>query len=314
MAQQRFDAEKLEVRRLEAELGGHLVSVGVQPRCGANLVWFAVDEQPYIYYEESLLHGPEEMFTGCFIMFPTPCRVPEGRYEFAGRTIVQRKAGRLYDIHGLVRDEEFQCELGGQEVRCWLDITPQHPVYEGFPFAGRLTVRLKLIERGLQYSFSYENRGDSPAPVGFGVHPFWRVPGRREDVYVRVPCERSLVMENLIPTGETEPVAGTPLDLREPRCLAELDIDNVFIRRIPGQAAFVEYRDLGKRVTLHPDEVFSHHICYAPPGKPFVCLENLTCAPNAVNLQDAPPEVSGLRVVEPGRSLAGTTRFIVEEL
>jgi aldose 1-epimerase len=121
-------------------------------------------------------------------------------------------------------------------------------------------------------------------------------------------------MENLIPTGGAQPVDGTKLDLREPKCLADIDIDDVFIDRIGDQPACVEYRDLGKRVTLRADKVFSHQICYAPPGKPFVCVENLTCAPNAVNLQQAPPAATGFRVVKPGQSLAGKTRFIVEDL
>ena len=314
MGKNRFGGGVLEVRRFEAVVGGHKVAAGVQPRCGANLVSLQVDGQEYLYYDEKLLVGPDEMFTGCFIMFPTPCRIPEGRYEFGGRRITQVKGGKLVTIHGLVRDEEFQAELKGNEMRCTLDITPDHPVHEGFPFPGRLSVAMKLVERGLQYSFRFENRGKSPAPVGFGLHPFWRVPGDRKDVYVRVPCERTLLMEKLIPTGEAEPVAGTRLDLRQPRCLADLDVDNVFIDRIGDEPAVVEYRDLGKRVTLWADKVFSHQICYAPPGRPFVCVENLTCAPNAVNLQSAPSEVSGFRVVQPGQSLAGTTRFIVEDL
>ncbi len=314
MAEDRFGDGALDIRHFEAEIGAHTVSAAIQPRCGANLVSLKVDGQEYLYYDEALLHDPEEMFTGCFIMFPTPCRIPEGKYSFQGRTVVQNKAGQLVAIHGLVRDEPFECDLDGSEMRCTLDITPQHAVHEGFPFPGRLSVAMKLVERGLEYSFCFENRGDSPAPVGFGLHPFWRVPGRREDVYVRVPCEEAMLMENLIPNGKTEPVAGTELDLREPRRLADLDVDNVFIGRIPGEPATIEYRDLGRRMALRADEVFSHQICYAPPGKPFVCVENLTCAPNAVNLQSADPAVSGFRVVEPGRSLAGTTRFTVEDL
>ena len=314
MAKNRFGGGVLDIRRFEAVLGGHKVVAGVQPRCGANLVSLQVDGQEYLYYDEKLLLGPDEMFTGCFIMFPTPCRIPDGKYEFKGQKITQNKRGKLVTIHGLVRDEEFQADLNGNEMRCTLDITPDHPVHEGFPFPGRLSVAMKLVERGLEYSFSFENRGKSPAPVGFGLHPFWRVPGDRKDVYVRVPCQQSLVMENLIPTGGSQPVAGTKLDLREAKRLADIDIDDVFIDRIGDQPASVEYRDLRKRVTLRADKIFSHQICYAPPGKPFVCVENLTCAPNAVNLQKAPPAATGFRVVKPGQSLAGTTRFIVEDL
>lgn len=314
MSEDRFGGDILDIQRFEADINGHNVVAGVQPRCGANLVSLKVDGHEYLYYNEKLLRGPEEMFTGCFIMFPTPCRIPDGKYEFQGRPIVQSKAGQLVIIHGLVRDEAFQSELAGNEMRCNLAITPDHPVHEGFPFPGELSAVMKLVERGLEYSFRFENTGDSPAPVGFGLHPFWLVPWDRKDVYVRVPCKQSLIMENLIPTGGAEPVAGTALDLTEYGCLADLDVDNVFIDRIDDEPASIEFRDIGKRMTLRADKVFSHQICYAPPGKPFVCVENLTCAPNAVNLQSAPKEATGFRVVEPGQSLAGTTRFIVEDL
>ncbi|GAF70238.1 unnamed protein product, partial [marine sediment metagenome] len=250
MAKDRFGGGVLDIEQFEADINGHKVVAGIQPRCGANLVSLKVDGQEYIHYDEASLLGPEEMFTGCFIMFPTPCRIPDGRYEFQGRQIVQNKAGELVTIHGLVRDEEFECNIAGGEARCKLDITPDHPVHEGFPFPGRLSTTLKLVERGLEYSLCFENRGDSPAPVGFGLHPFWRVPGRREDVYVKVPCEQTLLMENLIPNGKAEPIAGTELDLRQSRCLAELDVDNVFIDRIGSEPATVEHRDLGKRMTL----------------------------------------------------------------
>jgi len=310
----RFDESMLEVQHIRAAISGHEVVAGVQPSCGANLVSLRIDGQEYLHYDEQALRSEEERFTGCFIMFPTPCRIPDGRYEFAGRTVTQTKGGRLYTIHGLVRDEAFAFELTDGGIDLSLDITPDHPVHEGFGFPGRLSVSLRLLETGLEYSFSFENRGPSPAPVGFGLHPFWRIPGRREDVRVSIPCTRTMVLEKLIPTGATEEVAGTQLDLRDGRCLEGLDLDNVFLGRIGGEPAIIEYRDLGKRMTLRADEVFSHQIVYCPPGEPFVCVENLTCAPNAVNLQSAPAEASGFRVVEPGGRLSGTTRFIVEDL
>ena len=91
-----------------------------------------------------------------------------------------------------------------------LSITPNHPVYEGFPFKGELCVTMQLIERGLEYRFAFRNQDDKPAPAGFGLHPFWRIPGKRKDVYVQVPCDRTMVLENLVPTGATQEVAGTP--------------------------------------------------------------------------------------------------------
>ncbi len=314
MSDNHLSDSMLEIQHIRAAINGHEVVAGVLPLYGANLVSLRIDGQEYIHYDQAALLSEAERFTGCFIMFPTPCRVPNGTYEFAGRTITQTKAGRLQTIHGLVRDEAFAVDLfdGGMDLS--LEITPGHAVYEGFPFPGRLSVSLSLVETGLEYSFRFENHGSFAAPVGFGLHPFWRIPNERKDVYVKIPCAETMVLENLIPTGRTEPVAGTELDLREARSLEGLDLDNVFLARQSGEPTVIEYRDLRKRLSLLLDEVFSHQIVYCPPGEPFVCVENLTCAPNAVNLQSAPPEVSGFRVVQPGEALAGTTRFIVEDM
>ncbi|MCK4602263.1 MAG: aldose 1-epimerase, partial [Phycisphaerae bacterium] len=231
MSEDRFGEGALEVRHIRVATGGHEVIAGIQPHCGANLVTLKVDGQEYIHYDEAALRSDERRYTGCFIMFPTPCRVPNGRYEFQGRTITQNKAGRLITIHGLVRDEAFDLTATDGGMALKLDITPEGPVYEAFPFPGRLSISLKLVETGLEYSFSYENRGETPAPVGFGVHPFWRIPAKREDVWVKIPCDESMVLEDLIPTGATQPVAGTVLDLREPRCLEGLEPDNVLLGR-----------------------------------------------------------------------------------
>ena len=312
MTRNRFSDDMLATQRISAVIKGHEVSADVQPNCGGNLVSLTVDGQEYLSYDVDRLRSSQEMHTGCFVMFPTPCRIPDGRYEFQGRTVTQNKRGRLETIHGLIRDETLNFVRTDASIVMSIDITPDHPVYEGFPFSGRLTTSISVIERGVAYSFQYYNTGPTDAPVGFGLHPFWRLPGQRGDVFIKIPCDRTMVLEDLIPTGKTEPVAGTPFDLREFRCLAGLDLDNVWTGRSK-EPAVIEFRDIGTRMTLTADDVFTHQIVYSPPDSPFVCVENLTCAPNAVNLQSMPTEVSGLRIVAPGGILAGTTRFVVEK-
>jgi aldose 1-epimerase len=309
-----IDPKRLEVTRLRSNMDGRDVEIGVQADLGANLVSLKVDGQEFLHYDENALLSTPPKFSGCFIMFPTPCRLPDGRYEFGERTITQTKRGQLYDIHGLVRDEPFKTQLNDDAIDCRLEITPDHPVYEGYPFTGELSVTMRPAAGGLEYSFTFENRSDEPAPAGFGLHPFWRIPGKRRDVVVTIPCRDTMVLEDLVPSGATRPVLGTELELRGGRSLEGLEIDDVFVGRPENAPATIEYRDLGKRLTLDADEVFSHQIVCAPADEPFVCVENLTCAPNAVNLPNAPHEISGLRIVEPGETLGGTTRFIISDL
>jgi aldose 1-epimerase len=296
-------------------LEGHEVSVRILPKVGANLVSFQVDGRECIYVDEDALLANGESLTGAFQMFPTPCRLADARYLFQGREIVQRKRGEEVAIHGLVRDEEFQVEQTPHALICALVITRDHPVHEGFPFPGRLTTTYRPIGRGLEVSFAFENRGPSPAPVGYGLHPYWRILADRSRVQVKIPAEYLAELRDLLPTGKLLPVAGTSYDWREFRSLEGVDIDAVFFPKKAADAAAIRFLEEGLQVTLQSSPNLRHMICYAPAGQPFVCLENLSCAPNAPNLYAAGfEELSGLAVVMPGETWSGWIRYVVDNL
>ncbi len=73
------------------------------------------------------------------------------------------------------------------------------------------------------------------------------MPNKREDTFVKIPCDYRLEMisyENQLPTGNTLPVDGTPFDLRHWRSLADLDIDDIYWPKT-AEPAGVEFRDEG---------------------------------------------------------------------
>jgi aldose 1-epimerase len=112
--------------------------------------------------------------------------------------------------------------------------------------------------------------------------------------------------DRLIPVG-TRPVAGTAFDLREPRLLADVDVNvaygdsEAFIGR--SDAAWLESSD-GSRLALWIDEEFAWIQVYTPsafprseadggPG-PAVAIEPMSAAPDALNSH------LGLSTIEPG--------------
>jgi len=311
----RFTPDDLQPETLEATVAGRTVSVSILPRMGANLVSFQVEGREFIHFDPDRLLANSEDMTGAFQMFPTPCRLTGSRYPFQGREIPQRKGGEDVFIHGLVRDEPFASCQTDLSIVSQLDITPDHPVYEGFPFAGRLTTTHRIIPSGMELSFVFENRGESPAPVGYGLHPFWRLPGKRSDVMVRIPAENTTELVDLIPTGKLLPVAGTDYDWREWRSLEGVEIDAVFYPKTAEATAGIRFLDEGLQLTLQASPNLRHMICYAPAGQPFVCLENLTCTPNAPNLYAAGcEELSGMAIVAPGEAWSGWIRYTVESI
>src|SRR5574340_1086047 len=197
-----------------------------------------------MHFDRERLMAAESHMTGCFHMFPTPCRLHESRYSFEGKEIVQRKRGEIVNIHGLIRDEEFVVRASGRVMTATLDFDQSHPTYEGFPFPGRVTITYTLIARGLEVAFSYENKGEVNAPAGYGIHPFWAIPGDRADVSVKLPADNRLEQDDPVsqlPTGGLIPVAGTEYDLRDHVSLAKLFIDDVYYPRHPGADAEVAF-------------------------------------------------------------------------
>jgi aldose 1-epimerase len=286
--------------------------VQVLPQSGANLVSFTADGTELIYWDEKgFVSG--DSWTGGFNMFPTPCRLDNCSYEFEGRKIVQTKAGEQVFIHGLVRDEAWQFRNEGSRISSWIDITPDHPVYEGFPFRCRFTVAHELGDDSLTVKFKLENQDARNIPFGYGIHPFWRLQGERADVTVRIPCDYTLDLENLVPTGGYTPVAGTELDLRQDKSLEDFYIDNAFWKRNPGDTAELALKGIGKKIVYEASDNFPHMIVYAPEGQPFVCVENLTTCPNAPNLVSAGKgEVANMLIAPPGQSIEGWIKYTVK--
>jgi aldose 1-epimerase len=312
----RFAEADLQAETLSATLDGHTTRIAALPRVGANLVSFQVDGREFIHFDPDLLLADSSRMTGCFHMFPTPCALDRGRYTFQGRQVIQQKRGEVISNHGLLRDEVFAVARSDRELIASLEWDERHPVYEGFPWPARVEICYRLIARGLEICFTFENRGHSAAPVGYGIHPFWQFTGDRADVFVKVPAQYRLALDNYAdqnPTGELIPVEGTRYDLRDFRSLADLFIDDVFWPRPEGECAEVVFRAEGLRVRMEASANMRHLVCYSPEGRPFVCIENLTSAPDAQNLHAKRfHDISGLTVVEPGGRMEGWVRYRVE--
>jgi aldose 1-epimerase len=288
----------------------------VAPHAGANLYWLSAGGEQLLEQPPSLA----ELATspaGMPIMYPTPNRVRDSAFVFDGqRYYFEPNSGPNF-IHGLVRRRPWQLgdPVAGStraEVAAWIDWDELQPDFACFPVVHRLTVKYTLRAGRLTIAFRVANRGRGRLPFGFGVHPWFRVPGGREGVLVRVPAPMRMEAEDKLPTGRTLPVDDTPFDLRRPTALSELDLDDVYLGLGPRTVSWFEWRDRGLRVSLRASAIFTHLVVYTPPGRPVFCIENQTCSTDAHNLH-----ARGLRrqahllVVGPGRSAGGSIEWRV---
>ncbi len=294
--------------------GTHDLYAAVAPRLGATIISLQVDGLEFIWWDEDTFRSSAR-FTGAFHMFPAPCRLRNASYEFEGRAVRQTKGGKPIVIHGLIRDEAFQCENHGDCLKARISIRPGHQVYEGFPFCCDLELTHKLIENGIEIRFVIQNTDCRNIPFGYGLHPFWRIHGRRDEVFLRVPHPMMMDANELIPTGPVRPVAGTPYDLRDFRCLADLNLDTVYCRPDPGDPVEIRYPPIGRRLILTAGEAFTHLVVYTPRQQPFFCVEHLTSAPNAQNLAaEGFAENAHLLLVPPGGCLESWIRYQIVDL
>lgn len=162
-------------------------------------------------------------------------------------------------------------------------------------------------------SITAKNAGDEPLPMGIGWHPYFLLPsGRREQALLHVPARGRLVVidyDEVIPTGEIAPVAGTPYDFSGPggRPLGDLALDDCFVDLAApaGEPVISEIFDpaasFGLRVTAAAPHLRAIQV-YAPPDQSFIALEPQLNWIDPFGAQWGPDVDTGMAILRPGDS------------
>jgi aldose 1-epimerase len=263
------------------------------------------------YQGQSVLDGyrTEEVCEGARgqLLVPWPNRVKDGRYEFLAETqqLDLSEPERQCAIHGLVRWVAWQI---AEQHPDRVTLTYRLHAHPGYPHGLDLCMRYRLDrESGIEMALTAVNVGNTCAPYGLGMHPYLTVGTDTIDVCaLEIPAERWLPTDDRgIPSGASEPVAGTPLDFRVSSLIGQTAIDFAFTelhRDSQGRATVTLLDPLsGRASSLWVDrsfpwiEVFTgDHL--ASRQRQGLGTEPMTCPPNAL--------ASGLDliVLEPGAS------------
>ncbi len=197
---------------------------------------------------------------------------------------------------------------------------------EGYPGELKISVLYTLIPANA-LRISYEATTNQKTPVNLTNHSYFNLAGAGSptvlDHVLTLNAGRySPTDETLIPTGKLEPVAGTPLDFKQPTRIGErieklvktpfLGYDHNFAinQEKPGEltlAAKVSEPTTGRTLTVHTDQpgvqVYSGNFLKGQKGaggkmypqRSALCLETQNY-PNAVNLPGFPSPL-----LEPGK-------------
>ncbi len=146
-----------------------------------------------------------------------------------------------------------------------------------------LTFEIDLAGDSVTATITAKNVGSMAEPMAIGWHPYFAIPsGDRSQARLHIPASKLAVVNNyddVFPTGELKPVAGTPYDFNAPdgKPLGQMFLDDNFstLTRTDG-VVDVELTDpaahYGMKVEGLSPEIKTVQ-AYAPPAKQFVAIE-----------------------------------------
>jgi aldose 1-epimerase len=270
------DSEASSEAVIVPSLGFACVAFRVMTETGS---WSVLAEPPD---EESLLTRTSRY--GIPIMYPWPNRIRDGMFRFGGRSYRMPLAPNgPHAIHGLVRGRPWTVEArsvdsAGAFCRAGIEIGVDED--DVWPFPSQLSVEYRLDGRELFVIAEATNTGESPMPMGFGIHPWFGMPlapgGRKETLEIQAPARRFWELdETLCATGKIRPVEDG-FDARDWQMVGDTFIDDVYTDLPLEDGWFTaEIRDpaSGRRVAVRSTETFREHVVFAPRHGQAVCLE-----------------------------------------
>lgn len=228
----------------------------------------------------------------------------------------QREGAEQYAIHGLIL---------GRPVDAWERVdTAQSAAVRATLHAGdfggcwlsdtRVDFHMALRADAVDLRLTATNAGHEPLPMGMGWHPYFALPsGVREQARIRIPARTRMAVndyDEVLPTGELLPVAGTPYDFSGPRGapLGGLYLDDCFtdLAKTSQGATVVEVLDpqagYGLRILSSSPQVSAVQT-FAPPDRPFVVLEPQFNWADPFSALWREPAGKGMVVLAPGTSV-----------
>ncbi|MDM4722237.1 aldose 1-epimerase family protein [Micromonospora sp. WMMA1363] len=222
---------------------------------------------------------------------PWPNRIRDGRYRFGDRDLQLSvsEPERNVAIHGLVNWVPWRLlEQAADAVTVGFELPPT----PGYPWPLRLRSRWSVGPDGLRAEHEVTNTGADPAPFGFAVHPYLRLPGVAvDDLTLRLPARSRLQVDGrLLPVAVTS-VSGTECDWTSPRRIGRAMVDHTFgdvIRDDDGGSAVTLAAPNGSTgVRIWADrqfgwwQVFTGDALTGKRRRRSVAIEPMTCPPDA---------------------------------
>ena len=242
----------------------------------------------------------------CFVLLPYSNRIKDAEFRFEGESYkLQPNTPEGHTIHGDVRKRPWQvsesdpgCVRLRFESRTFPDIN--------FPFPFNANLSYEIHESTFRVELELENSGTRRMPAGMGLHPYYSRtlldPNEHPEVQARVSGE----YVGLVPTTPAAPLQPKH-DFSTMRTLEDVDVDACFAGW--DGLATIRWPGSGVEAKLQAEPPFGHLILFTPQGKPYFALEPVSNANNGFNLFADGDAESGVRILEPGQTMAAAFRI-----
>ena len=273
------------------------------PQIGGSIASWVQGARPILRpMREGALEEGSPRLLGSYPLFPYSGRVANRRFTWDGVTYELPALLNGHAIHGCGWQESWQVE---DATRRQAVLRLDHAPNALWPFPFLATQRFSLEADRLVCDLMIENRHNGPAPVGFGLHPYFpRSPATTLQVtagHVWHNGADGISAERTVPPAKWDFRAGRRVGLDF--------VDNCFGEW--GGVARISYPDLGYSLRIEADPVFRHLVVFVPDGQDFFAVEPVANMGDAINRIATEPG-QGMVVLPRGQRLTGQVRYIVE--
>ena len=224
--------------------------------------------------------------SACFPMVPFCNRIADGRFTFNGQSgrIAPNLPPQPHPLHGFGWRAEWDVVRADASS---LLLEHRHAGSAEWPWAYRAHQHVALDVLGVTIRLMLENMASEPAPVGLGLHPYFR---RLPEARVTFDANSMLGIDaDFLPDGECH-AADALADWTKGAALPDQLVDHCFT----GWGGVVTISDGAGTITMRGFGAPHLHV-YAPPGGSELCAEPVSHTPDALNRQP-----SGMTILPPG--------------
>lgn len=252
---------------------------------------------------------------GIPVLFPWPNRIAGAGFSWRGRRyrlpVTDRRAGT--SLHGYACRRPWRV-IGRSDDRVSAEFLLSRDAADdarSWPADAGVRIDYLLTERTLRMTATVFCPDDRDLPFGFGLHPYFRLPGVSSDWTLRCAADRQWSLQDCLPTGPPAPV-GPRLDFRDPRGIGVEHFDDA-LTGLSGGPGVVERAHLshaGTSISVRSDGAFGHYVIFTPEHRLAVAIEPYTCMTDAVHLEERGIP-AGWRVLPAGEQSQMIVEFAV---